>query len=52
MDDNRRSFRVHVLVGRTLLKGDFFRFELDKLGVADRLALLVGVVFFGSIIFG
>ncbi|KAE9524348.1 hypothetical protein AGLY_015387 [Aphis glycines] len=33
------TLTVHVLVGRALLKGDFFIFECDVSGVTDRLVL-------------
>lgn len=50
--NNGRSVKVHVLVGRALLKGDFFIFECDVSGVTDLLVLLVVEgTFFGSTLF-
>lgn len=50
--NNGRSVKVHVLVGRALLKGDFFIFECDVSGVTDLLVLLVvDDTFFKSTLF-
>lgn len=50
--NNGRSVKVHVLVGRALLKGDFFLCEYDVIGVTDLLVLLVvDGTFLGSTFF-